>query len=427
MIGVVADDTTGANDIGLMFRNNQCSVKVMTFSEDMQLERDTDVLIIDTDSRLDPPELSYDKVFKATKMLERLGCSLYFKKTCSVFRGNIGKEFDAMMDALQENFAVIILAFPKYGRQTVNGIHTVYGKLLEESNFAKDPVHPMTQSNLVSILQGQTERKVSQIDLDIVRQGPGALRQALHKKSKIANYCIIDSVDQNDIKIVAEAVHTYRVLCGSSAIAEELPKFLPIKKSGTVFDSLQINDQNGVLVISGSLTPQTKAQTAYLVSRGTSKVVLDSRKIFQDMEYTEELGRVTRTAEQLLKDGKDVLVMAANGEDVIGETKELGKKMSMDLLTISKRVSAALAEITEKLVTGTELKRLVVAGGDTSGTVCRKLGIKGNYILREIEIGLPSGLAIGRNMLIVLKSGSFGKEDFLFKAVQHLKLVSSNK
>lgn len=114
MIGVVADDTTGANDIGLMFSKNHYTVKILTFHEDLNLGDKPDVLIIDTDSRLDSGEESYQKVFKATNILEKLGCTHYFNKTCSVFRGNIGKEFDAMLDALNEDFAVISLAFPKW-------------------------------------------------------------------------------------------------------------------------------------------------------------------------------------------------------------------------------------------------------------------------------------------------------------------------
>jgi uncharacterized protein YgbK (DUF1537 family) len=108
MLGVVADDTTGANDIGLMFSKNRYSTKVVAFNQQMDVNPDVDVLIIDTDSRLDHSEESYDKVFNATKTLQNLGCTLFFNKTCSVFRGNIGKEFDAMLDALNQEFAVIV-------------------------------------------------------------------------------------------------------------------------------------------------------------------------------------------------------------------------------------------------------------------------------------------------------------------------------
>lgn len=424
MIGVVADDTTGANDIGIMFSNNHYSVKVVTYQEDIELAKDVNVLIIDTDSRLDKPEVSYEKVFKATQHLKKLGCSMYYNKTCSVFRGNIGREFDAMLDALEEDFAIITLAFPKNGRKTVHGIHTVYGKLLEESEFAKDPVHPMTESNLVSILQKQTSRKVSLIKLETVRRGAEKLRAAIEAARREANYCIIDSETQNDLKLVAEAVHNYPILCGSSAIAEELPKFLLEDKYPSILDRVNIRDDKGVLVIAGSLTPQTKAQTAYLSSIGTYTIIIDSRKVFSIDKQKQEVVRATEEAAKILNQGKDVLVMADNREEIVAETKKIGQKLHVDPLSVSKLVSAALAEIANRLVTETGLKRLVVAGGDTSGTVCRRLGIKGNYVLKEIETGLPSGLAIGQELLIVLKSGSFGKEDFLLRAIKHLKNLS---
>lgn len=84
MIGVVADDTTGANDVGVMFSNNQYSVKILPYKEKADYEVDSNVLIIDTDSRLDSQNLSYENAYNATKNLKGIGCSLYFNKTCSV-------------------------------------------------------------------------------------------------------------------------------------------------------------------------------------------------------------------------------------------------------------------------------------------------------------------------------------------------------
>lgn len=424
MIGVVADDTTGANDIGLMFSKNHYTVKILTFHEDLQLGDKPDVLIIDTDSRLDSEEDSYQKVFKATNLLKELGCTQFFNKTCSVFRGNIGKEFDAMLDALNEEFAVISLAFPKNGRQTINGVHTVHGKLLEHSEFANDPVHPMVDSNLVRILESQTSRKVSLITLDVLRKGSDVLRNEIENKRKSSNYCIVDSETQKDLQIVAEAVHDLKILCGSSAIAEELPIFLKIEPVSNPLKEINISDKNGVLIVSGSLTPQTYAQTMHLMEQGTPSIILDSRLVFSPEKRAKEIGRMVLEIESLIKKGKDVLIMADNRKEVVMETKEIGRRLEMNDLLTSKMVSQVLAEVAEKVIDDTELQRLVVAGGDTSGTVCRQLGITGNYVLEEIETGLPSGLALGRNMLIVLKSGSFGKEDFLEKAVKHLKKLT---
>jgi len=426
MIGVVADDTTGANDIGIMFRKGGCSVKVVTYRDDLRLTADCEVLILDTDSRLDRPEVSYDKVFKATELLRSLGCTQYFNKTCSVFRGNIGAEFDAMMDCLGEKFAVIVLAFPKNGRQTKNGIHTVWGRRLEESEFAKDPVHPMRESNLVNILQKQTKRRVSLVDLSIVRKGARAVREALEERRSHSEYCIVDATEQSDLAIIAEAVRDFPVLCGSSALGEELPKFMQTGTEPDQLSKLRILDDNGVLVISGSLTPQTKAQVKHLIDGGMPVTILDSRNLIEAGRRLVEIRSAAEEAITLLQSGRDVLLMADNRDEIVEETKSKGALKGLDPLSTSKLISSALAEAAEIIVNSTDLKRLVVAGGDTSGTVCRGLGITGDYVLEGIEPGLPSGLAIGREMLIVLKSGSFGQPEFLEKAVKHLKQLTAS-
>lgn len=421
MIGVVADDTTGANDIGIMFANKGLLAKVLTFHEEMVITPDTDVIIIDTDSRLDSAEISYHKVYSATKLLQGMGCRMFHKKTCSVFRGNIGAEFDAMLDALGENFAVVSLAFPKNGRQTEHGVHRVHGNLLEESEFACDPVHPMRQSNLIDILQGQTKRKVDYIDISIVRQGAVAVRNAIAQKRSMCNYCIVDTVDQNDLHIVAEATYDSPVLAGSSAIAEELPEFWPPSAAGNILETIPAHSSRNVLIVAGSLTPQTKKQTETLISAGFPASVIDTRFLFDKEGRNCVLQAAVDHARKGLLNQKDVLVMADNDPAVVQQTKDIGKQLGIGTMAVSRIVSAALAEVTDRLIAQVDIDRLIIAGGDTAGTICRKLGIQGNYVLREIETGVPSGLAIGRDMVIVLKSGSFGSPEFLIKAAQHLK------
>jgi uncharacterized protein YgbK (DUF1537 family) len=335
-------------------------------------------------------------------------------------------EFDAMLDELGEEFAIISLAFPQNGRTTCRGIHKVHGKNLEDSEFADDPVHPMHESNLQSILQRQTERKVTSIYLDIVRKGPATLREDIETASKSFNYVIIDAETQEDIHTIAEASVGYKILAGSSAIGEELPKVLTESEYPNLANTININDENGVLVISGSLTPQTKAQTQELIEAGFPFISVDSRIIINEAKNAEELYKVVSKARELLIEGKDILIMAENNPDIVKETKEIGLGKGLNELEISKKISDFLAEVAKRISDDLNLKRIVVAGGDTSGTVCRKLNIKGNYIISEIDTGVPSGLAIGREMLIVLKSGSFGKRDFLIKAVEHLKQLSKS-
>jgi uncharacterized protein YgbK (DUF1537 family) len=133
MIGVIADDITGSNDIGVMFGKSGYIADIYSYEPTtlIQLSQEKpDVLIFDTDSRLDDVNKAYDKVYQATKDIQKAGAAQFFNKTCSVFRGNIGAEFDAMLDALEEEFAIIVLGFPKNGRQTIDSTHYVYGKKL---------------------------------------------------------------------------------------------------------------------------------------------------------------------------------------------------------------------------------------------------------------------------------------------------------
>jgi uncharacterized protein YgbK (DUF1537 family) len=420
MIGVIADDTTGANDIGVMFAKHGWTTVVVAHDAPDPLPP-ADVTILDTDSRLDGAETAYGKVANAARRLQALGCTWLHKKTCSVFRGNIGVEFDAMLDVTGETFAIVSVAFPKNGRETRQGVHTVHGRRLEESAFAGDPVHPTRESDLVSILGKQTRRPVRLVPLEVVRSGAATLRRRLVGEAGRGGYAIVDAIEQRDLAILAEAAHDFRCFAGSSAIAEELPRFWPQPPGRDLFGGGWREDPNGVLVVAGSLTPQTRAQTDALSAAKVATFVLDARVVFEPVNREREMERIVGPAAGVLRRGADVLVLADSAAEAVAETQRRGAEHGLDRQAASKQVSAALAELTERIVRVTGLTRLVIAGGDTSGTICRRLGICGNYVLEEVATGVPSGRAIGRDMVLVLKSGSFGEPEFLIRATEHLK------
>ncbi|MEC0178467.1 four-carbon acid sugar kinase family protein [Paenibacillus favisporus] len=228
MIGVIADDITGANDIGIMFAKAGLTTHVYPADELRHGLPDPqpDVLVVDTNSRLDTADQAYAKVYTATVALRAAGCTRLVNKTCSVFRGNIGAEFDAMLDAVPAAFAVVVLGFPKNGRVTLDGVHYVHGKPLAESEFRHDPVHPMQESELTAILQAQTERKVAMLPIGVVEQGAEVLRGEINRMRGECAYLILDVRDQQSLRIIAEAVLDEPLLCGSSGLYEELAPLL---------------------------------------------------------------------------------------------------------------------------------------------------------------------------------------------------------
>jgi uncharacterized protein YgbK (DUF1537 family) len=430
-MGVVADDITGANDIGIMFARSGYLVHVLTYDPAVPLRHGEalavpDVAILNTNSRLDPPQMAYDKVEAATRQLQAAGCRQFFNKTCSVFRGNIGPEFDAMLDALGQDFALVVLGFPKNGRLTIDGVHYVHGVRLEESEFRHDPVHPMTRSHLVDILQSQTARAVAHLDYSAVDRGPALLRDDIVALRSRCSYLIVDVASQDALATIAQAAWDCPVLCGSSALAEELPAAwgrvapeLPAQADAVELPSAA---HAGVLCVAGSLMPQTLAQIRHLSALGVPAMELDTLRLFDSGDRQAAMEALERELASLLQAGQDVLLYAANSADAVGRTRAAGLARGLSLSQVSRLVSDALAELAAGLAARTGVARLVIAGGETSAAVCARLGVDAVRVWREIQPGLPSCISLGSPpLLLVLKSGSFGTPDFLEQAVAHLK------
>lgn len=423
MIGIVADDITGGNDIGVMYA--KAGVRTHVYLMDAWHPAQAGLpqaLVIDTNSRLDRPEEAYRKAYDATLALRDAGCDRYFNKTCSVFRGNIGAEFDAMLDALGASFMIVALGFPKNGRTTLGGIHYVRGEPLELSEFRYDPVHPMTRSNLLDILGSQTKRRVDGIPIEIVEKGPAALRREIERKRKSCNYLIVDVRDQESLRTIAEAVRDEPVLGGSSALAEELAPLWPGRQA--VPDDSSPSEPagaGGVFCAAGSLMPQTAAQIACAKRHGVAAFELDSLILLDQEKRERHMAERVRAVCAELAEGRSALLYASNDRQKVAETKRRAAALGLSNNEASRLVSDALSGAAAAVVRASGTRRLLVAGGETSAAVCAKLGIGGLRILREIEPGLPSCLSLGDTPIrLVLKSGSFGSETFFMKAIDHL-------
>jgi uncharacterized protein YgbK (DUF1537 family) len=427
-MGIVADDVTGSNDIGIMFAKSDYLTHIYSFEDASSFAvskaelRVPDILILDTNSRLDPPDVAYRKVFAATRELQQAGCRQFHNKTCSVFRGNIGAEFDAMLDALGLEFAVIVLGFPKNGRTTVDGIHYVHGKRLEDSEFRRDPIHPMKRSDLVGILQAQTKRKVALVTHEIIDQGADALGVEIQRMRAQCNYLILDVMNQAVLATIARAVHDEPVLCGSSAIAEELPAVWGTPQTRQQVQALPPLKEIGILAVAGSLMPQTAAQIEHLQQKGASCFVLDTSRLFDPVQRETQISNLSTAIVTSLRIGNEVILHSPNDTHALEMTNRGGIAHSVSTTESSRLVSETLAEVTARVLADTGQNRLIIAGGETSAAVCARLGINGMRVWKEIQPGLPSCVSLNNPpKMLVLKSGSFGKPDFFERALEHLR------
>lgn len=414
-VGVVADDVTGANDIGIMFKKGGYRAAVFPLSLlsccDMSEEvKNLEVIIIDTDSRFDTPEKAKEKVRRATQLLKSLDCQRYFNKTCSVFRGNVGAEFDQMQDTLSIDCSMVIAGFPENGRTTIDGIHYVYGEKLESSQFSKDPIHKMTVSSLEEIIHRQSSRPVGLITFRDLDRGYEHAKARKEELKKSCAYVIFDVRSQEDLKLIARIVADEPNICGSSAIGEELPCVYEKQKKGACF------------LLAGSLTEQSRAQVEFMKQTSCPVYEFNTGCIYDSKEEEKEITRLMELSlSAMAKEGR-VLVHTSNQASQVEETKKAGISRGLTHEEIGQRISHAMCRIVREVLTQSGCRNLVVAGGDTSAAVTQELNIYRMEIGEEIEPGVPmmEGKSSLGDLQLVLKSGSFGSERFLQLAADRI-------
>lgn len=404
---VVADDITGANDIAVMYAKSGLKTVTYTCGSPTVFQAGEMVSVLDTDSRFLTAGEAYERVFRAVRACPE--ADRYFDKQCSVFRGNIGAEFDAMLDALGENFAVVVLGYPDNGRTTVHSVHYVHGVELSQSQFRHDPVHPMTESNLCRILQAQTRRKVGAVTVEDLDRGEAHLRQTLEEAKRRYQYVIFDVRDNADLALIARVIVDVKVVCGSAGIAYYLGLEQCRRK------------QEPVLAVAGSLTPQTIAQVDYMKKKGCPVLELNTLAIAQGKGNMVLTDLLTRAEDAF---GRSDLVVIHTTEEPaqVQKTKEIALARGWNNVEISTAISETLAQAARTLCLRRLIRKCIVLGGDTSAAFCRNMEISGMEIFEEIEPGVPLLRRVGEPFYFVLKSGSFGTDAFIEKA--YYKLLS---
>jgi len=233
---------------------------------------------------------------------------------------------------------------------------------------------------------------------------------------------ILDVADQAALATIARAVHDEPVLCGSSALGEELPPVwgVPAVRDGAL--DLPRLAGTGILIAAGSLMPQTGQQIDHLRLKGVPVFRLDTGRLFDADKGEGEVAGLAQTIAVRLRSGEDVLLHTPNEAESADASRRAGAVRGLSKTEVSRRVSEAVAEVTARVLEMTGQNRLVVAGGETSAAVCTRLGVKGMRVWREIQAGLPSCVSLtAPPLLMVLKSGSFGKPDFFAQALEHLR------
>lgn len=428
----IADDDTGACDIaGMLASQGMRTIVVLDLGSPEQLQkwsREADAVVLATASRALPPQEAYRRTAKAAELVRQLKPRIASVKYCSTFdstpRGNIGPSIDAAMEVLDQSFTIAVPAFPVNGRTTYMGYHFVGRELLSDSPMRDHPLNPMTNSNLVSHLQSQTRRRVGLAAHPAVRGGAPSLALELKKlRQSGIEIAVIDCICDADMETISEAIAKMPLITGSSGYAMTLPSvwkrlgyWSQVKASCTL---ARTHTASGTLVISGSCSEATRAQTKYFKRARVRSFVLNGIELATGCFDRE---KVVAEAVARLNSGEDVFVSTLTGEKHVHAVQQWAVENGSDPVSVGVKISRGLGALADNILEHTLPQGLVVAGGETSGTVCRMLGIKALRIGRNIVPGVPLCASIAApSMPVVLKSGNFGGEDFFMQALDAIR------
>ncbi|MDM9625116.1 four-carbon acid sugar kinase family protein [Rhizobium sp. S152] len=420
LLGAIADDLTGATDLALMLsREGMRTIQTVGVPpKDFDIG-DADAVVVALKSRTNPAAEAVDMSLAALEWLRASGARQIIFKYCSTFdstaKGNIGPVTDALVAALGTDLTIVCPAFPANRRTVYKGHLFVGDQLLSDSPMRHHPLTPMTDSSLVRLMAAQSGLKVGLVEHATVARGADAIRNAFEEaRQRGEGIVVIDAISDQDLRVIGKAVADFPLITGGSGIALGLPDnfrrqgLLPEADTGGAFTP----PSGRAAILAGSCSEATRGQIRQAIEAGLPALKLDPIAIAEGRLTVDEalqwaLAQTQTTA---------LLYSSAEPQDVLAAQKSLGQEKAGEI------VETFLAMTAIGLRQG-GVRRLIVAGGETSGAVVGALAPAALYIGPEIDPGVPWTVTLGdeQPMALALKSGNFGAPDFFLKAWEMLK------
>lgn len=418
-LGAIADDFTGATDLAnnLVRAGMRCVQLIGVPRDDIDIG-DADAVVVALKSRSCPVEEAVDDSVAAIGWLIKQGACQLFFKYCSTFdstqAGNIGPVTDALLERIGSEQTVMVPAFPANGRTVYQGHLFVGDRLLNESGMQNHPLTPMQDADLVRVLGEQTPHPVGLVPHSLISRGSSAVHQELLSQATAGTrHLICDTLDENDLEVLAKAVAEFPLVTGGSGLGQALPEqYRRLRWLDEVADpGMLLPAQGAALVLSGSCSQATLGQVADFLQRFPG-FALDPLLLMEGESHFEEALAFAR--QHLSQGDGPVLVYAsADSERVKSSQVTLGVAVAGTL------VENALGRLA-KILVEEGVGRLIVAGGESSGAVVSALGVRQLRIGGQIDPGVPwtQTPLEGRvaPLSLALKSGNFGGHDFFTRA-----------
>ncbi len=412
-VGFIADDITGATDLASALAARGLDAR-LAFGSDAVPADGGDAVIVALKIRSVPALEARVCAVQAADALRAAGVEQLFSKYCSTFDstsdGNIGPIADALIDVTGARRVVHCPAYPANGRTVYLGHLFVGDELLSESPMRDHPLNPMRDPQLRRVLAEQTPRAVELVRLSAVDAGAGSVAARLAEitdRSSGTHHVIADAVRDRDLDTIAEATAGDLLAAGGAAYGAAFA-VAAHARAGHV---PPVDGQRSALpsgpaaIIAGSLSRATREQVRAFDG---AKLTLSVGDL---VDGDIALRRAIDFADRGLAAGP---LLITTDHDAGGASADASGLSSAE---VSRRVESAMGRIglaLERL----GVRRLIVAGGETSGAVAEALGLRSARIGPDISVGVPWIVAEDRGLAVAFKSGNFGGPSFFHDALE---------
>ncbi|UPL18921.1 3-oxo-tetronate kinase [Microbacterium aurugineum] len=396
MIGVIADDMTGATDVAAALRRAGLRTLLVLGTELDEHAGPADGIVIGLKTRSLPVEEAVAQSLAALTVLRRQGADRIYVKYCSTFdstdEGNIGPITEAIADALRADLVVTTPAAPLHGRTVYRGHLFVGDVLLAETHMRDHPVTPMRDSSVPRLLAAQCTAPVGLLPLDVVQRDADSVREVMRRsRAEGIRHLVADAVTDADLAVLADAVDGEILVAGSAGLVGAMA--LRETAAGATAPT---PPSGRTAIIAGSCSRRTLEQIDRFVGSGGPA----HRVVAEPGDTAEELAaRAVEWWEHLPSDADALLYSSTPAAERRQDVPGAGELYEQAAGLIASQLSDR------------GVKRLLVAGGETSGEVVRALGTTVAVVGEEVAPGAPWIHDEERDVHLVLKSGNFGEED----------------
>lgn len=384
---IIADDLTGACETAVHFAEEGIYTQILTVIPDqIDQQYDCEVLVVNTESRHDPPEDAKRKILKSIPAKKAFDFTHIYKKSDSVLRGNIGAELEMLMDIGKNKRLHFIPAHPAIGRFTRNGHHYLGNIPINESEFAFDPLNPVLESDIKEVLRKQT-------DVSTLLCIPG------QDYMGFAGIVIHDISNMEDLKNLVNRLNDNNelMLCaGSGGFVSLLPEILNFSSHSVKSENRKLPDS--ILTVNGSLHPVALRQVTEGLRSG-----IEGLRISSDDLTT---GRLPKR-----KQLNTILYSVLD----VSESRSYSYSGVKYVESFAQIVAGIWNQEPESI--------LCVFGGDTLISILKLLNVRVLTPHMEILPGmvLCSFYHNGSERFLISKPGSFGEIDILTKLNRTIK------